>query len=440
MPSAFRNPKNLAEWLRLDYFRFPRTLPRLRATFVWLTLLVCVFGLGAAFFTRSEPRLYQAGPLSTKHAQFNNDCGVCHQEHFATAKRFLPWKHSVSSVPDSACKACHQDVQDHHKDKLLVSDSCVSCHQEHRGHASLARVSDNRCLSCHRDLKANSKDGDKCPFGDVGGFPTGHPEFRVPAEDPGKVHFNHAAHVGLTSADGKPQLDCASCHQPDDTGRYMRPVNYQSHCKQCHPLSVQLGGTFGDKALGDAAAAFAKEPAPHTSPAVVRAVLRERLWRFVDEHPLRPGDAAEERGVPKPPPVGGDLTKRRWAASATMNDADKLAFVEAQLSLSEQLCFDRPGGCALCHEAKPRAPGGLPEYASKIPARWFAHARFDHQSHRMMRCVECHAGAETSVRSSDVMLPGVQSCAKCHNGSGGARHDCLECHTYHPRDPGGLGK
>jgi hypothetical protein len=220
----------------------------------------------------------------------------------------------------------------------------------------------------------------------------------------------------------------------------MRPVNYLSHCKQCHPLSVQLGGTFGDEALGDAAAAFAKEPAPHTTPNGVRAVLRERLWRFVDEHPLRPGGAAEERGVPKPPPVADDLTKRRWAASATMNDADKLAFVQAQLSLSEQLCFDRPGGCALCHEAKPRVPGGLPEYVSKIPARWFAHARFDHQSHRMMRCVECHAGAETSVRSSDVMLPGVQSCAKCHSGGGGARHDCLECHIYHPRDRGGMRK
>jgi hypothetical protein len=48
MPSAFRNSKNLAEWLRLDYFRFPRTLPRLRATLVWLTLFACVFGVGAA--------------------------------------------------------------------------------------------------------------------------------------------------------------------------------------------------------------------------------------------------------------------------------------------------------------------------------------------------------------------------------------------------------
>jgi hypothetical protein len=433
MPSAFRNPKNLAEWLRLDYFRFPRTLPRLRATLVWLTLLACVFGIGAAFFTRSAPRLYQAGPLSSKHASFNNDCGVCHRDHFATVKRFLPWNHSVSSVPDDACRACHQEVHDH--TEKAKSASCASCHQEHRGHASLARVPDNRCLSCHSNLKANSTDGDKCPFENVSGFPAGHPEFRVPSEDPGKVHFNHASHISLTNVDGKPMLDCASCHQPDDTGRYMRPINYQSHCKQCHPLSVQLGGTFEDMALADAAAAFAKEPAPHTDPAVVRAVLRERLFRFVDEHPLKSGEAIEERGVPKPPALEGDVTKRRWAASATMNDTDKLAFVQGQLALSEQLCFDRPGGCALCHdETKPRGKAALPKYAGEIPTRWFAHAQFDHQAHRMTRCVECHADAEKSVRSSDVMLPGLQSCARCHSAGGGARSDCLECHTYHPRN------
>src|SRR5262249_28397852 len=157
-----------------------------------------------------------------------------------------------------------------------------------------------------------------------------------PGEDPGKVHFNHASHMGLTNADGKQRLDCASCHQPDDTGRYMRPVNYQSHCKECHPLAVQPRGTVEERALADAGAAFAKDPAPHTTPATVRAVLRDRLWQFVNEHPLQPGKADDEFGVPKPAPPDGDLSKRRWVASATMNDADKLAFVQSQLSLAEQ--------------------------------------------------------------------------------------------------------
>src|SRR5438876_154439 len=120
MPSAFRTPKNLAEWLRLDYFRFPRQLPRLRRALCWATLSLCIGFVGAAYglsllnehylhyFHDSEAMLYEAGPLTSVHANFNNDCGKCHQDSFATAARFLPWKQHVSSVPDSACLNCHK--------------------------------------------------------------------------------------------------------------------------------------------------------------------------------------------------------------------------------------------------------------------------------------------------------------------------------------------
>jgi predicted CXXCH cytochrome family protein len=81
-------------------------------------------------------------------------------------------------------------------------------------------------------------------------------------------------------------------------------------------------------------------------------------------------------------------------------------------------------------------PGGLPEYLpANIPARWLAHAAFDHKSHQMLACSECHAAA-TSTRAADVLLPGIDSCRKCHDGRAGkARADCAECHTYH--DPAG---
>jgi len=40
------------------------------------------------------------------------------------------------------------------------------------------------------------------------------------------------------------QLQCANCHASDGRGRYMQPISYDKHCAECHPLSVQLNGTF----------------------------------------------------------------------------------------------------------------------------------------------------------------------------------------------------
>jgi hypothetical protein len=434
MPSAFRTPKNLAEWLRLDYFRYPRRLPRLRRALGWAALLLCVGGLCAAAFLKREAALYQAGPLSTAHAELKNDCGQCHQEKFATAQRFLPWQQSVTSVPDAACKKCHDGPL--HNNKLLATDHCASCHQEHRGLASLARLPDARCLSCHRDLKANTRDG-QTVYADIHDFPDGHVEFRGLGNDPGNIKFNHWVHVNL-NPDSLARLDCAACHQNDEAGRYMQPIKYESHCKTCHPLSVQLGGEFG-KNLETAANAFAKEPAPHTTPNIVRAVLRDRLLKFVADNPLQARDDADQRGKPGPKAnLETDLPKVRWAVSLSMTNADRFAFVQAQLGLSEQLCFDRAGGCVLCHvEPKSHMLGELPEYAkSNLPNRWFPHSRFDHRAHRMMNCTECHAVTAQSIQASDVMMPGRASCAQCHSPRAGARHDCLECHMYHPRDHG----
>jgi hypothetical protein len=442
MPSAFRNPKNLADWLRLDYFRYPRRLPWLFRWLCWSTLLACVGGVGAAMLLPREPQLYEAGPLSSAHGMLNNDCGHCHRENFATAQRFLPWKQNVSSVPDEACTKCHQGPL--HSDKLLVTEACVSCHQEHRGHEKLARVPDSRCESCHRDIKANSKSGADCPLLNVRAFPGGHPEFRGLEKDTGTIKFNHAKHLNL-HLPGFSQLQCAECHQPDNAGRYMQPISYLSHCSRCHPLSVQLGGTFEDtNGLKTAAEEFAKKPAPHVEPALVRGALRERLMKFTAEHPLQALELPAEVGGSKPSPkssLDAEVTKEQWGSlgKLTMSEADRTSFVRRQQALSEQLCFDRAGGCALCHtETTPRALGrDLPSYAkSDLPTRWFPRSRFDHRPHRMLDCVQCHTEATTSTQASDRLMPGLQTCARCHNGSAGARSDCLECHIYHPRDHG----
>ena len=92
--------------------------------------------------------------------------------------------------------------------------------------------------------------------------------------------------------------------------------------------------------------------------------------------------------------------------------------------------------------------GAFPEVEPvRIRAVWLRHARFDHTAHRAVACIECHAdayseGQNSSKLASDVLIPNIDNCVRCHaprdeavaKPLGGARHDCVECHHYHARD------
>ena len=103
----------------------------------------------------------------------------------------------------------------------------------------------------------------------------------------------------------------------------------------------------------------------------------------------------------------------------------------------DRLLFDK--GCKLCHvmiEGNGAEGNALPMVAkSSIPARWFLHAEFDHDSHRLLTCTACHTRTPDSRQTADILLPGIESCRDCHE-DGGPRHDaasgrCSECHAYH---------
>ena len=69
---------------------------------------------------------------------------------------------------------------------------------------------------------------------------------------------------------------------------------------------------------------------------------------------------------------------------------------------------------------------------SAITARWLPHANFDHEAHQMVECASCHAKANESRETSDVLIPGVQTCRQCHRaGQDAAEARCFECHVYH---------
>lgn len=444
MPSAFRDPKTLAEWIQLDYFRRPRGMRRWRSWTAWATFFACAAAVGAIFFLPRGKTFFQAGPVSSAHAFFNNDCGQCHMESFQTARRLWPGA-NVHAVPDSACVRCHDGPL--HNKQQLESQSCADCHREHRGRVALARLPDESCTGCHADLPVNSRRGAAVEFENVPDFGS-HPEFKLWRDgaptDPGQLRFNHQAHLkptGTLGPGGKVEtLDCANCHRIDGAGRYMQPINYEAHCARCHPLSVQLAGPFGDDdKLQAAVAAFVKAPAPHKEPAVVRAALRERLLRFVQDNPVQGVDHVPPRAIPRPRRLEA-VSEKQWVwAKGQLTEVEKLLFGNAQQPHNEDLLFNRPAGCVYCHipnEERPAGSEDLPVYKkTNVQERWLTHSRFSHETHRMLGCVACHA-APDSARTSDVLMPRIDACQQCHNPKAGVRSDCVECHKYHDRRNG----
>src|SRR5262249_14389843 len=154
------------------------------------------------------------------------------------------------------------------------------------------------CTMCHENLGLHTNRALKGPgsrvYDDVTSFVlkqpgsrAGHTEFALwrgpgPARDPGTLRFNHSKHLnpaGVLVPGGAARrvLACADCHTPDPERRGMRPIQYERHCRACHPLSVALMPPVlgGDPALVAAASAFAQTPARHPrageSPRDVRA-------------------------------------------------------------------------------------------------------------------------------------------------------------------------
>jgi hypothetical protein len=430
MPSFFRTPKTLSSWLELDYFRRRRLFRGWWGGSLLLALIVSLITLGVMLAATGH-RAYQAGPLSHPHAMFNDRCELCHQNHGTTFTRL--WRgDSVGSIPDDACKQCH--AGSHHNPPHAAMGTCVSCHTEHRGHAALVRIEDRACVVCHRDLKR--QDGSQADyaskvisFDDKGG----HPAFRTP-KDEGTIKFNHKVHLQAHKIDpvsGRPpeayeKLDCVNCHTMDAEGRYSNPIVYDTHCKRCHPLAVQMVGDWKGDDLSKLARDFAREPLPHPKPGQnadsVRAALRERLTRFIQspkhEAFLKPSPPPDKR-IPLP------------ALDAPREDKE-YAWVHHQLAQSERELFQGAGGCRYCHTVVGQV-SGLPTLAKPaIRSRWWTHATFNHNSHRMLNCEQCHKVRDSAL-TSDVNLPTIELCLCCHNknASASARADCVECHVYH---------
>jgi hypothetical protein len=471
MPEG-RETGRIGDRYQLDYYRHPRP------TRSWKWPLTAAAALGAlaatgAVFGLWGKRAFHAASVSRVHASFGDDCAKCHDASWQPALRLVTGSGTFRSVSNSSCLACHASTADHHWTTEVDRSSggsppaCAACHTEHRPEQHLQSVADSLCLSCHRDLEGQP--GFKGAFAQrISGFSAGadrHPEFAIltreetaPASDRhmgavaqrdaktgggwrdvGGLIFNHAVHLadeGVLAKGRTPRvLKCGDCHSPSADGALMAPINYEQHCRECHPL--QLGGDL---------ARFGQ--IPHESPAILRGLLREKLATeraTESQESAQPvqleqsTDAGFPRLLPGPAHLSAPIAE---AVDAELDDLDHALFgLEAR------------GFCRKCHHVQAQgdswhvlltnpqfaAPKTAAAPSTMVPNRWYHHAQFNHEKHRVAaKCADCHQ-AETSTSTSDILLPSIDSCRRCHGSEAtvdgiSAGESCTQCHEYHTDD------
>ncbi len=504
-----RSSRELSSRVEIGVHTHPN---RFRRATWWLALWA---GVGSLLwvslkYVRGENSIYQAGPVTTPHRLIENNCAACHST-WTPLQRLVSLSDDRHSIENSKCETCHR-VAAHHDNQIPAHRdiSCAACHQEHEGSEMLYRPSNRHCIACHTDLKTNR--GPTETFAKhVMQFdePGGHPDFALhrlatreadggdisgkhlarkvlehflrPGEpsarwqDRGRVRFNHAVHLkaeydasgqqiyGLIGKDRKftdLSRSCEVCHEPDYERRFMQPVRYDRHCRECHPLLFD-----NDRYPG--------QSVPHESPDIVRGFLTEvYTLRILRGNAPLPKAADEQVMEQRPIPGHRDFGRLNKDQAKTLLDDIGQAETSAQQHRHSLFGYEASGGCRYCHQVEPvaaQAPASFADWrvvAPNIPQRWLLNGEFDHEPHRLLNCTACHSEVGTSKSTGDVLIPSIAVCRACHSehpsdwadglvasksaavsakagaeehslkellskSKHGARSDCVECHRYH---------
>jgi hypothetical protein len=396
---------------------------------------------------------WNPGQFSNAHRFIGANCATCHQGAFA-------------QVADKACLACHTTVGRHAPHGLNLGSAgvelgtlrCADCHSEHRGLDGSVISEARFCLGCHTNL---DKTAPGAQVKDVLGFPKGHPQFRAtlvadategktvraelgttpPPLDHPDIKFSHKAHLdtlGDTVLGDRQIKGCADCHVPDPSGLTFLPITYKNQCASCHEL------TFDKVALP-----WPDAKVPHGDDTGVIAAV----WNYYAGLALQ-GD------TPAPAASTAPQIERRSAGAAAPPvpgppPADSQGWVTAKSAAALRIVFDDRRGCAYCHYSRstdgawdtdkilanslpPKAD--TPHVVAPVMMRtqFLPSARFDHASHRGMTCEDCHAARQAQT-SSEVLIPDLNNCVKCHGSENAALHaqsTCITCHVFHHNEFG----
>lgn len=401
-----RSSKDLAKRLRFD--RFPRP-DRFRRYYGRLGIAAVIIALAVwMFFSRTiGERQYLPGPVSPAHATFGDRCERCH----------APFK----TIQNEACLTCHDPRV--HSEFEVRSPRCAECHVEHRGLQPLVAVRNANCSSCHQQLVTKRSPPAIQP--DIPNF-AAHPAFgplREGQTDQAAVRFNHRMHLTSDKIAAADTLTCASCHQPNHAGTFMRSIRFEPHCERCHKQEVQ-GPITSIEAM-------------HRAPDVVRAALLAQLSVI--------GIRDAESIFAPPPRLLPGVRAQPIDDSRTLRDYQQRWLEKMEKTLYQPL--HEPGAaapqglleankyCFLCH-IQGDAPAVAEIAAIKethISSHWLPRAEFSHRQHELMACQACHASAATSALTSDINLPAKERCVQCHVDGAiqSAGTACIACHRYH---------
>jgi hypothetical protein len=480
-----------------DYFHQSKWLT---ANMYWLALVGVLTALGGLFtvlliwwavavvITGRQAGPVSPGPIASVHATWENRCDSCHQ----------PFSNIHLADRCDTCHGGPLHFQGQLNYQQASRQNCAECHTDHRGRGfSLAQVSDEACTKCHANLKPEHKFASRITAF-LENHPEN--SISLKSFDPEKhrrIKFDHALHMsaGLVREPSNPrafrlsnikdpvdkqrykdlqrsndntdlvQLDCRACHlldagdaypNSDDSGNKSLfigrlpkrdlpsrvaggnplPVNYNQHCRACHPMA----------SIGD-------QTAPH---GIQPGALREFV-KGVYSAKLLAGESIAGAPVirdvrrldrPEPPQV----IEARAALQNAMDETRR------HFDMSND-------GCTKCHVYSSDDASFFDRVVQSPPARdvWYEHARFTHVPHRAVQCIECHPveypqskEAETNqaqasqsqrIHMEQALVPEVKVCMRCHAEakeekdklSGGASAHCVECHWYHNGSNQGIG-
>lgn len=373
---------------------------------------------------------WSPGPLHAAHAFIGSDCNACHTSPF-------------TPIENVQCTSCHSNVEHHvpvtSTDVALFDlKRCGACHVEHAETPSVVSRDQRLCSDCHANLKTKSP---RTQLLNVADFGKDHPDFRVNVlqsqESPkggvdwssvrldvlpgvkrverSHLTFSHAQHLarkGIKGPDGDEVLQCASCHTPDASGRVMQPIQMEKHCSRCHSLRFDE-----------------KDPTTTVPHGDIDGVYRTLISHF--SRRLLEGDTGTLRTSFARRPGGRAEALSREEQSRARDWAENQALLAARDLFERRVCVD-------CHEVT-KLPGlsGFQQWRVepvKLTQSWMPRARFDHQAHKTTECITCHAGANVSKVSGDVLMPAITECRTCHTGANSKEKlpsDCLMCHQFH---------
>jgi predicted CXXCH cytochrome family protein len=408
---------------RVDIAKRLPSMKLLSALFFMLVLCAYfVFPIATSDYSN-----WSSGPISSNHAMIANNCKACHASAF-------------TKVADKECLSCH-NMESHAlnlgEEHAVNKVACTKCHIEHKNTSAIALKESQLCVSCHFDIKKVNADA---ATDSVKSFES-HPEFSVkvfPAipngtfskvklndtanlKDNSNVKLNHQIHLKpLRSKSGEVQLGCRDCHMPSDDKKSMKSISFEKHCRDCHSLE------FDDRLPG--------LEVTHGDPDVVYKSLYAEYAKFI---------LASEKYSEETQTVLQRFKPGTAIQGVATSQEFKKTFVEKESRAAERLLFTKTA-CYLCHRISEsdknediisaRALSRFQVLKPQIQDIWMNAARFSHAAHEEIKCESCHSGVRDSTKTTQVLMPKLETCRECHSQEvqkNKIQSDCVMCHSFH---------